>query len=117
MRTLATLATVFGSLFGFPGTSHAAAGTCASPLMNVALAYAGWAPQDIPRANRIMWRESRCNAHARSRTHDSGLMQINDIHLRWLGTTSEGLMDPFKNLQAAHKVFARQGWAAWGFKG
>ena len=34
----------------------------------------------------IMARESNCDPTARSATHDSGLLQINDINLTWLST-------------------------------
>jgi hypothetical protein len=87
--------------------------TCYNKELVTLAYYAGWEPKDIPRVMRIMYGESRCKPNARSRTRDSGLMQINDINLKWLHTTSAALMDPFTNLYAAHLVFVRQGWRAW----
>jgi len=91
--------------------------TCYNKELVTLAYYAGWEPKDIPKVMRIMYRESRCTATARSRTHDSGLMQINDCNLKWLHTTSAALMDPFTNLYAAHLVYVRQGWKAWRVKG
>lgn len=91
--------------------------TCYNKELVTLAYYAGWEPKDIPKVMRIMYGESRCKANARSRTRDSGLMQINDINLKWLHTTSAALMDPFTNLYAAHLVFVRQGWRAWRVKG
>lgn len=75
----------------------------------------GW---DVRRMSRYMWRESRCTAQIRSRTKDSGLLQINDINLQYLSTklnmkvTSTALMNPEVNIRAAAKLceFARRAW-------
>lgn len=54
----------------------------------------------------IMARESNCDPTARSATHDSGLLQINDVNLPWLtakmGTAvdSTTLADPEQNIRA-----------------
>lgn len=55
----------------------------------------------------IMWRESRCRPDVRSGTADSGLLQINDMHLDWLadhGITADMLFDPWWNLIAGRMV-------------
>jgi soluble lytic murein transglycosylase-like protein len=69
---------------------------------------AGWTYQDLETAvDLIMWRESRCLPEVRSRTRDSGLLQINDIHLEHLaglGISAEMLFDPFWNLVAGLEV-------------
>jgi len=69
---------------------------------------AGWTYEDLEVAlDVIMWRESRCLADVRSITADSGLLQINDIHLEHLaglGITAEMLFDPFWNLVAGLEV-------------
>lgn len=87
--------------------------TCSNPLFDVAAAYAGWPIKEIPKVGRTAYKESRCKTNARSRTRDSGLMQINDVHLRWLHLTSAELMEPNTNLRAALKVWKLQGWKAW----
>jgi soluble lytic murein transglycosylase-like protein len=61
--------------------------------------------------SRIMWRESRCNPQVRSRTSDTGLLQVNDINRPWLSTrmgtevTVEVLRDPGMNVQASAELF------------
>lgn len=69
---------------------------------------AGWTYADLEDAlDLIMWRESRCRPDVRSRTSDSGLLQINDIHLphlETLGILPEMLFDPWWNLIAALEV-------------
>ena len=64
----------------------------------------GW---DVEKMSAIMWRESKCTPTSRSRTFDTGLLQINDInlaHLRVvLGQTVDQstLTDPTQNIRAA----------------
>ncbi len=64
----------------------------------------GW---DVLRMSRLAWRESNCWAEIRSRTSDSGLLQINDITLSFLNETlgepvdAFTLMDPVQNVRAA----------------
>jgi soluble lytic murein transglycosylase-like protein len=69
---------------------------------------AGWTYHDLQTAlDLIIWRESRCLPEVRSETSDSGLLQINDIHLEHLaglGITGEMLFDPFWNLVAGLEV-------------
>lgn len=68
----------------------------------------GW---DVARMSRIMWRESRCQPEVRSRTSDTGLLQINDVNRPWLtdqmGTevTVEVLRDPDMNVRASAKLY------------
>jgi hypothetical protein len=69
--------------------------------------YAGWDRAHLEAIDLIMWRESRCTPDARSATSDSGLLQINDIHLEWLkdhAITAEMLFDPLWNLIAGRLV-------------
>jgi len=84
---------------------------------------AGWRRTQLPRVDQIMWRESRCIPTVRSSTRDSGLMQVNDIHLGWLagyGITQADLLDPATNLRAARLLYRRAaqmfgcGWQPWG---
>jgi soluble lytic murein transglycosylase-like protein len=69
---------------------------------------AGWTYEQLEAAlDRIMWRESRCLPEVRSRTSDTGLTQINDIHLDMLeqaGISVDMLTDPLWNLIAARLV-------------
>lgn len=61
--------------------------------------------------SRIVWRESRCQPDVRSRTRDTGLLQINDINHRWLSdrfgkpVTVELLYNPETNIEAAALLF------------
>jgi soluble lytic murein transglycosylase-like protein len=69
---------------------------------------AGWTYEQLETAlDRIMWRESRCLPEVRSKTSDTGLTQINDIHLDMLeqaGISADMLTDPLWNLIAARLV-------------
>jgi membrane-bound lytic murein transglycosylase MltF len=67
----------------------------------------GW---DVGRMSRIMWRESRCQPEVRSRTRDTGLLQINDVNHRFLSQRLgavgvEELRDPDVNVRAAAELF------------
>ena len=68
----------------------------------------GWTYDELEQAlDLIMWRESRCLPDVRSQTADSGLLQINDVHLPMLkdaSITQEMLYDPLWNLVAARLV-------------
>lgn len=61
--------------------------------------------------SRIMWRESNCRPEIRSRTRDSGLLQINDINHEWLSNRwqldvdAELLKHPTVNVMAAAELF------------
>jgi soluble lytic murein transglycosylase-like protein len=69
---------------------------------------AGWTYDELEDAlDLIMWRESRCLPEVRSNTSDTGLLQINDIHLPMLATydiSPDMLADPLWNLIAARLV-------------
>jgi hypothetical protein len=64
----------------------------------------GW---DTLWMSAFMWRESRCNPALRSRTSDTGLLQINDVNLPYLRTALGEqvdrwtLVDPIQNVRAA----------------
>lgn len=100
-----------------PATGEAAAGRCRQyePALAQLAPKGGW---DVARMSRYMWRESRCTANVRSRTRDSGLLQINDVNLKFLSSkmgrtiTASSLMDPSTNIQAAAHLctFARRAW-------
>jgi hypothetical protein len=72
----------------------------------------GW---DVRRMSAIMARESNCLPTVRSRTRDTGLLQINDVNLPWLTeqagfpVTVELLQHPHFNVYLAAKL-----WVYWG---
>jgi len=74
-------------------------------------------PEDPETAMRIVSCESGWDPAARSRTGDTGLFQINDIH-RAPGGVAEGLTiddlsDPATNVAIARKLYDTQGWQPW----
>jgi len=103
-RTLIAAALTLGTLT-VPTTADAA-GRCRSyePLLAAHAPRRGW---DVNRMSRLMFRESRCTPHVRSRTRDTGLLQINDVNLAYLSRkmgrpiTVEALRDPATNIAAA----------------
>jgi hypothetical protein len=86
----------------------------------------GWPdnPAILKTLDRIMWRESRCTPLADSGP-DHGLMQINQIHTKWLndlGWTFEDMKDPTANLRFAWLLYSGReannqcGWTPWSIK-
>jgi hypothetical protein len=80
-------------------------------------------PGQEDRARRVMIAESSGNPNAvnnrnRNGTQDTGLFQINDVHiaaLRKAGIIAdrEDLKNPETNVAAARYVYNQQGWKAW----
>ena len=74
-------------------------------------------PEDPETAARIVSCESGWNPAARSRTGDTGLFQINDIHRQpggvAFGLTIEDLQDPVTNVTVARALYDSQGWTPW----
>jgi len=99
-------------------TTEAGTGRCPQyeTLLTQLAPKGGW---DVKRMSRYMWRESRCTPNVRSRTRDSGLLQINDVNLPWLSSklhrriTPAALMDPTTNVRAAARL-CEYGRRAWG---
>lgn len=86
----------------------------------------GWPdnPIVLKTLDRICWRESRGIPNADSGP-DHGLMQINEIHTKWindLGWTFEDMKDPAKNLRFAWLLYSGReangqcGWTPWSIK-
>jgi len=86
----------------------------------------GWPdnPVILKTLDRIMWRESRCEPLADSGP-DHGLMQINQIHIKWitdLGWTFEDMKDPTANLRFAWLLYSGReangqcGWTPWSIE-
>ncbi len=63
----------------------------------------GW---DVLRMSRLAWRESNCWAVIRSRTSDSGLLQINDVSLTFLNDALGEQVDPFTLMDPVQNVRA-----------
>lgn len=100
----------------------------------------GW-PNDsevLSMLGRVMFRESRCTPTARSKSSDTGLLQVNDYWCEpsrytdnpsgWLGDrmplgSCADLTDPTKNLQAGLLIWYYSetkngnGWHPWRFSG
>ena len=86
----------------------------------------GW-PDDpviLKTLDRVMWRESRCTPDADSGP-DHGLMQINQIHTKYLNDlnwTHEDMKDPTANLRFAWLLYSGReangqcGWTPWSIK-
>jgi hypothetical protein len=89
---------------GPSGTTVAGRCTQYEPALAANAPPAGW---DVGLMSAIMWRESKCTPTSRSRTFDTGLMQINDInhaHLRVAldeTVNQSTLTDPVQNIRAA----------------
>lgn len=100
----------------------------------------GWPndPETLSMLMRVMNRESRCRPEARSKTSDTGLLQVNDYWCEpsrytdnpsgWLGDrmplgSCADLTDPVKNLQAGLLIWYYSetkngnGWHPWRFSG
>jgi len=116
-RLLLAAALITGTLV--PAQADAAAGRCRSyePLLAALAPRGGW---NISKMSRTMHRESRCTPYVRSRSRDSGLLQINDVNLPYLSSkmgrqiTPAALMDPTTNVQAAALLcqYARKAWGS-----
>jgi soluble lytic murein transglycosylase-like protein len=116
-RIFATIVLTASILTSVPTTTEAASGRC--PQYESLLRYfaprTGW---DVTRMSAYAHRESRCTANVRSRTSDSGLLQINDVNLRYLSqrlgspVTPWLLMNPAYNVWAAAELcmYARRAW-------
>jgi soluble lytic murein transglycosylase-like protein len=113
-RLAAWAAVAFFAASAWIGLGREAARSHPAPSAEIAVAVARHFPGEERRALAIMWCESRNDPQARSKTRDSGLMQINDIWLgRIDGFTRATRFDVEANVRAAAFVHARQGWRAW----
>lgn len=61
----------------------------------------------------VMRAESGCNPVAASPSCDSGLMQINCVHIAKVNGNLAALKDPATNIQVAYQIYAAQGWNPW----
>lgn len=100
----------------------------------------GWPndPKILSMLGRVMYRESRCRPEARSKSSDTGLLQVNDYWCEpsrytdnpsgWLGDrmplgSCADLTDPVKNLQAGLLIWFYSetkngnGWHPWRYSG
>jgi len=87
----------------------------------------GWTEEEWPTLSRIMFRESRCEPDACSKSdsnlkcRDAGLVQINQIHRDWLSEMGfafpDDLFDPMNNLLFARRLYETSGWKPWAWLG
>ena len=85
------------------------------PQHYAAAMQAGWSPEQWPKVDFIIWRESRCNPRAyngRGRDNSFGLMQLNmKAHKSWVGPfvgwDFSVLYDPMTNLAFAKALYDR----------
>lgn len=84
---------------------------------------AGWQPEEWENLSRIMFRESRCQPDACSKStsglkcRDAGLMQINQIHTKFIAQLGQSfpdsMLDPSLNLAFARRLYEGSGWKPW----
>lgn len=89
----------------------------------------GWSRGLLPKMDRIMWRESRCDLYAINKDDPNkgswGLMQVNGFWVKYLSSRGilkrlEDLQDPSVNLRSALAIYNyadgryRNGWGPWG---
>ena len=83
----------------------------------------GWQPDEWENLSRIMFRESRCQPHACSKStaglkcRDAGLMQVNQIHTKFLAQLGfsfpDSMLDATLNLSFARRLYEGSGWKPW----
>jgi hypothetical protein len=88
---------------GPDGTEVAGRCTQYEDLLMIHAPAIGW---DVQRMSRLAWRESNCWDVIRSRTSDSGLLQINDITLSFLNEALGEYVDPFTLMDPVQNVRA-----------
>jgi hypothetical protein len=84
---------------------------------------AGWQADEWDRLSRIMFRESRCQHDACSKStsglkcRDAGLLQVNQIHTKFLAQLGwvfpDDMFDPLNNLLFARRLYEGSGWKPW----
>lgn len=109
-----------------PATAVRGRCTQYEPLLTELAPKGGW---DVVKMSKYMWRESRCLPAVRSRTRDTGLLQINDVNLSHLRTVTGQwvdrytLTDPAQNIAAAARLCEfwranrRSCYRPWGGRG
>jgi len=123
INTAAVIMAMTASMFVATAPGQAEAyGRC--PQYEAALAqYAPRGGWNVTRMSQLAWRESRCTPNVRSKSRDTGLLQINDVNLSYLTqklgfpVTVAALKDPITNIRAAAKLceFARRAWGSCYF--
>lgn len=89
----------------------------------------GWSRSLLPKLDKIMWRESRCDLFAINKDDPNkgswGLMQVNGFWVKYLSSRGilerlRDLQDPSVNLRSALAIYNyadgryRNGWGPWG---
>ena len=88
---------------GEGGTTTQGRCTQWEPLLTELAPAGGW---DVERMSGYTWRETRCWPGLRSRTSDSGLLQINDVNLPWLRRVLGEWVDRYTLLDARQNIRA-----------
>lgn len=125
--TSSTTTTTSTTLAPTTTTTTLLAGDWQCPEAITLAATVGWPVEELDKLDRIIWRESRCDASARSTTHDTGLTQVNDFWCRSTAAFPAGflqtagvvndctdLYDPETSLRASLVIWQRSGWQPWG---
>jgi hypothetical protein len=87
----------------------------------------GWTESEWSTLSRIIYRESRCQPDACSkstsglRCRDAGLVQANQVHTNWLNQNGwsfpDSMFDPELNLRFAKMLHDSSGWSPWAWLG
>jgi hypothetical protein len=76
----------------------------------------GWTDAEWATLSKVIYRESRCTIDAWN-GHDAGLVQINEIHTKWMGMMGfkfpEDMFNPTNNLYFARRLWETSGWKPW----
>lgn len=128
ITSLALSLTILFTTLGFYTPASATTDRCPE-FKDLAIA-AGWAEEDWPRLDYIIWRESRCKPDVRNkrgRDDSYGLTQLNmRAHKKWVrglvGGDFTTLYDPLVNLSVARVLYEKAedmygcGWKPWTTK-
>ena len=104
-----------GDLIDEARNTHGQCGEWYETAMSV-----GWQPNEWDRLSAIMFRESRCQPDACSkstsglRCRDAGLLQVNQIHTKFLNDLGydfpDSMLDPILILTFARRLYEGSGW-------
>lgn len=107
-----------GDLIDEARNTHGECGEWYETAMSV-----GWQPDEWDRLSAIMFRESRCQPDACSKStsglkcRDAGLLQVNQIHTKFLAQLGlsfpDSMLDPTLNLAFARRLYEGSGWSPW----
>lgn len=116
---------VFGlTVVDIPTTTTVPAGDWLCPQWMGLAMKVGWPVEELPKLDRVMFRESSCHPDSFNGSDpnggSAGLCQTNGVWLNWflpslgIATVMDDLFDPATNLRAALAIWRRSGWGPWG---